>query len=343
MSFENLSPREESVLEALIRHYITTADPVGSRTISNRYMQDLSPATVRNVMQDLEEIGLVEQPHISAGRVPTDKGYRLYVDSLLKPEKLTSEERENIRKQIHLDFAAVEEILSQTSKVLGQVSMELGVAIAPRFEQGILTRVELIPVAEKKIMIVLAVKSGLVRTILVEAELSLQENLIEETRQVLNEKLCGLTLGQVRKTVSERLRDTKVGDARLIRLFLESTDEILKAVEIDQVHLGGAQNVLNQPEFQNPEKLQNFIRLMEEKKLLAELVSSHRLKEGITITIGTESEKGEMASLSVVTSAYQAGKVKGTIGVIGPTRMPYSKLISIVDYTAQALSQVLSE
>ncbi|OGC76554.1 MAG: heat-inducible transcription repressor HrcA [candidate division Zixibacteria bacterium RBG_16_50_21] len=343
MSFENLNPRERSTLKALISHYISTAEPVGSRTISHHYLKGLSPATIRNVMQDLEELGLLEQPHTSAGRVPTDKGYRLYVDSLVEPRKLSEQQKENIRNQLNLDYAAVEEILSQTSKVLGQVSQELGISISPSFEQGVLTRIELIPVAEKRIMVVLAVKSGLVRTILLEVQSTLQEDLLEETRKILNEKLCGLTLGEIRSSISQRLRDASSGDARLIRLFLESTNQILDSLQSEQIHIGGTGNVLKQPEMQNPQKLQSFLQLIEEKKLLTELLSSHHIKEGITITIGTESEKGEMSSFSLVTSTYQAGKVKGTIGVVGPTRMPYSKLISIVDYTAKALSEILSE
>ncbi len=343
MSFENLTPREKSILKALIDHYISSAEPVGSRTISHKYHQELSSATIRNTMQDLEELGLVEQPHTSAGRIPTDKGYRLYVDSLLKQKELSPKEKENIRQQLSLDYAAVEEILAQTSRVLGQVSQELGVTIAPRFEQGVLTRIELIPVAEKRLMVVLAIKSGLVRTVLLEVQSSLQENLLEETRQVLNEKLCGLTLGDIKKTIAQRLKDANAGDAKLIRLFLESSGEMLGSMQIEQVHVGGTQNILKQPEFQNPQKLHDLIQIVEEKKLLAELLSTQGIKEGITITIGTESAKGEMASFSLVTSTYQAGKVKGTIGVIGPTRMPYSKLISIVDYTAKALSEMLSE
>jgi heat-inducible transcriptional repressor len=342
MSFEKLTTREKGILKALIDHYVSTAEPVGSRTLSNKYLKELSPASIRNVMQDLEEIGFVEQPHTSAGRVPTDKGYRLYVDSLLELEKLSPKEKENIRNQINLDFAAVEEILGQTSRVLGQVSQELGVSIAPRFDQGILTRIELIPVAEKRVMVVLAVKSGLVRTVLLEVQSALTEDRLEQTRQVLNEKLCGLTLGQIRKTIGQRLRDATGGDAKLIRLFLESTNEILCSLQLDQIHIGGTQNVLKQPEFQNPHKLQSLIQLLEEKKLLSELLSTEA-KEGITITIGTENEKGEMASFSLVTSTYQAGEVKGKIGVIGPTRMPYSKLISVVDYTAKVVSEVLSE
>src|SRR4030065_2044462 len=227
MPFENLTQRERSMLKALIDHYISSAEPVGSRTISHRYYKDLSPAPIRNTMQDLEELGLVEQPHTSAGRVPTDQGYRLYVDSLLKQRELAPREKENIRNQLNLDYAAVEEILAQTSKVLGQVSQELGVTIAPRFEQGVLTRIELIPVAEKRLMVVLAIKFGIVRTVLLEVHSSLQENLLGETRQVLNDKLCGLSLGEIRKTVAQRLRQAGSGDPKLLRLFLESTNDML--------------------------------------------------------------------------------------------------------------------
>jgi heat-inducible transcriptional repressor len=326
-----------------VNHYVATAEPVGSKTISHNYLKELSPATIRNVMQDLEEMGLVEQPHTSAGRIPTVSGYRLFVDSLLEPEELTPGEQEIIRNRIGLGFAAIEGILGQTSKVLGDISLELGLALAPRFEKGILTRLELIPVADKKILVVLALKSGLVRSLLLEVESNLSDELLEETRQILNEKLQGLTVSQLKETGDARLNQTTGGDARVLKMFLESSDEILNFDETGQIHLGGAQNLLRQPEFQNQNKLQNFMLMLEERKFLIELISSQGTREGITITIGPESENGRLSGLSLVTCSYQAGKVKGTLGVIGPNRMPYSKLISLVDYTAKVLGETLSE
>lgn len=280
MPFENLSVREKGILKALINHYISTAEPVGSQVISDRYITDLSPASIRNVLQDLEEIGLIEQPHTSAGRVPTDQGYRLYVDALLKPEYLTTAEEEKIKNELLSEQpTAFEEILEQTTKILANVSQQLGVTIAPNFEKGVLTRIQLIPVAERKILVILAVKSGLVRTILLEVDSDIQQTSLEETERVLNERLCGLTLGEIKESKKERLREVTSGDPKLLHLFLDTTDNILATLETDQIHLGGTSNILNQPEFKDREKLGNLIQILEEKKLLVELISAKRIQK----------------------------------------------------------------
>jgi heat-inducible transcriptional repressor len=342
MAFENLTQREKAVLQSLINYYIATARPVGSRLLANKHKLGISPATIRNTMQDLEEMDLITHPHTSAGRVPTDKGYRVYVDTLLEPEELTDFEEEQIKSEILIDYAAVENLLEQTSRVLGMISNQLGVTIAPRFDQGILTHIDLIPVAEKKILVVLAVKHGLVRTILLEAESNLKTEALEKTASILNERLCGLTLGEIKTSMEQRLREASTADPKLIRLFLESSENLLNFPEAEQMHLGGTTNIVDQPEFKDKEKLRSLIELIEEKRLLAEMVSARGIKDGITITIGKEIERGEMQSCSLVTSSYNAGKVSGTIGIIGPTRMKYAKLVSLVDYTAKLLSDILS-
>ena len=343
MAFENLSDREKLILQSLIDYYVTTAEPVGSRVVAQKFCLGISPATVRNTMQDLEEMGLVTQPHTSAGRIPTDQGYRVYVDRMMEREALSSLEENIIRKEINPDYAVVEDILEQTARVLATVCKQLGVTISPRFDQGVLTRINLIPVAEKKILVVLAIKHGLVRTVLLEAESNINIDQLENTATVLNERLCGLTLGEIKDSIDLRLRETSNVDPRLIKIFLDSTENLLNFTETEEMHLGGTTNILDQPEFKDREKLKGLIELLEEKKLLAELISSQGIKEGIAITIGKEIEKGEIQSCSIVTSPYRAGKVKGTIGIIGPTRMRYSKLVSLVEYTAKRLSEVLSK
>jgi heat-inducible transcriptional repressor len=343
MAFESLTEREKGVLQTLIDYYIVTAKPVGSRLLASKYKLGISPATIRNTMQDLEELGLITHPHTSAGRVPTDTGYRVYVDTLLEPEELTNTEEEQIKSEIMIDYAAVEDLLEQTSRVLGMISNQLGVTIAPRFDQGILTHINLIPVAEKKILVVLAVKHGLVRTILLEAESNIKTETIEMTARILNERLGGLTLGEIKASMEQRLKEASTADPKLIRLFLESSQNLLNLSEAEQVHLGGTTNIMEQPEFKDREKLRSLIELIEEKRLLAELVSARGIKEGITIAIGKEIERGEMQSCSLVASSYKAGKVSGTIGIIGPTRMRYAKLVSLVDYTAKLLSDILSK
>jgi heat-inducible transcriptional repressor len=343
MAFESLTEREKAILQSLIDYYIAMATPVGSRVIANKYKLGISPATIRNTMQDLEEMGLITHPHTSAGRVPTDKGYRFYVDTLLEPEELTPSEEEQIKSEILIDYAAVEDLLEQTSRVLAGVSNQLGVTIAPRFDQGILTRINLIPVAEKKLLVVLAVKHGLVRTVLLEAESNLKTQELHKTTDILNERLCGLTLGEIKASMDQRLKEAPTADPKLIKLFLESSENLLNFPETEQLHLGGTTNIVDQPEFKDREKLRSLIELIEEKRLLAELISAKGIKDGITITIGKEIERGEMQSCSLVTSTYKAGKVSGTIGIIGPTRMRYAKLVSLVDYTAKLLSEILSK
>jgi heat-inducible transcriptional repressor len=343
MVFETLTERERLVLQSLINYYIATAEPVGSKVVAQKYRLGISSATIRNTMQALEEMGLVSQPHTSAGRVPTDKAYRLYVDSIMGKEALTASEEDQIRREICADYAAVEDILEQTARVLATVSRQLGVTIAPRFDKGILTGINLIPVADKKILVILAVKQGLVRTVLLEAESSIDAEQVEKTASILNEKLSGLTLGEIKDSIDLRLKETSADDPRLIKLFLDSTDNLLNFTEPDQMHLEGTTNIVDQPEFKDREKLRSLIEVLEEKKLLAELVSAKGIREGITITIGKEIERGQMQSCSLVTSPYRAGKVRGTIGIIGPTRMRYSKLASMVEYAAKLLSEVLSK
>ncbi len=343
MTFGDLTEREKDVLQALMNLFVATARPIGSKAIASRFKFGVSPATVRNTLQDLEEMGLVTKPHTSAGRIPTDKGYRMYVDNLLKPEVLTESEEEKIQKEMILDYGKVEELMEQTSRVLGDISKQLGVTIAPRFDQGILTNVDLIPVAEKKLLVILAIKSGLVRSILLEADSSLETMALDRTKSILNERLCGLTLGEIRDSINERLKETSTGDPKLIKLFLDSSANLLKFDQTEQLHLGGTTNIVNQPEFKDEERLSSFMDLLEQKKTLIELLAAKGVNEGITITIGKEIDRGEMQSCSLVTSSYRAGDVKGIIGILGPKRMRYAKLVSLVDYTAKLLSEILSK
>ncbi len=349
MAFKDLSDREKQILRILIDHYITTAEPVASRTIAKTYSINLSPASIRNTIKDLEDLGLLKQPHTSAGRIPTIEGYRLYVDYLLHPEELSEIEKEQIRNRISKEYIGIDQLLEQTSRVLGSVSHQLGVAISPKFDSGIITRLELIPVAERRVLVVVAMRSGLARTILLEVETDLEDYALMETASVLNERLCGLTVGEIRRTLKKRLSETTKGDPRLIRMFIDSSVELLENSSQSDVHISDTRHILNQPEFKDSTKIREFIDLVEERKTMIELVSRAGIVEGITVTIGVDGGGGDnkkstdARELSLMSSTYSAGKFKGILGVIGPTRMPYSKLVSVVDYTAKRLSEILSE
>ncbi len=343
MDFESLSDREKCILKVLIDHYISTAEPVGSKTISEKYDIGLSPASIRNTLKDLEEMGYLSQPHTSAGRVPTNLGYRSYADYLLTPEKLSDTEKELIKLKMKTEHTAIDSILEQTSHLLSILSKQLGVTVAPRLDSAILTRLELIPVAEKKLMVVLVVKSGLIKSIIIEVDSNLPDMAISETVQVLNERLCGLSLGEIKRTIRERVKNTNQGDPKLIRLFIESKSEIWNLPTDEKLHFSGTSNLFHQPEFQNPHDMADVIAFIEDRNALHEMLTGTGISEGITITIGYENKKGKAEQLSLLTSTYNMGGVKGVVGIIGPTRMKYSKLVSLVDYTAKMLSEILSE
>lgn len=341
MAFDNLGEREKQVLACLISHYVSTADPVGSRAIANKFRLGISPATIRNTMQDLEEMGLVLQPHTSAGRIPTDSGYRLFVDMLLGKVAISEAEKKAIDDSIRAGSGGVDSILEQTTRVLADLSNQLGVSLTPKLDDSILSRIELIRMAEGKVLIVLAFSSGLARTILIEVETHIGQTEIQVMNQVLNEKLAGLTLGHIRLTISERLAGSD-GNPRLLRLFIDDQSDIWRNLENDSMHIGGTDNLINQPEFSDREKLQKVIRMLDDQSDMISLLRENATAEGgIIITIGAENKAREIQSCSVVSASYQAGQTSGTIGVIGPTRMPYGKLSSLVQYAARQLSRVL--
>jgi len=342
MSFENLSQREKKVLQNLINHYIQTADPVGSRVIANNYRMGLSPATIRNTLQDLEEMGLLQQPHTSAGRVPTDYGYRIFVDMLLKQEPLSREDTEKIKSSISAGQKGLEAVLSQASKILGDITNQLGISIAPRFEEGRLARLDLIPVSEGKVLVVVSVASGLARSILMEVESNIDVKELMQMQEVLNERLQGLSLGKIRESINRRLRDTECAP-RLLKLFIDPDIDIWTLGEGEKIFIMGTDNLVNQPEFSDRSRLSEFMKFLEERKALKELIESKSIDEGIIITIGSESSLDQVQNCSLVTSKYRAGNLTGSIGIIGPTRMPYSKLITIVEYTAKSLTDALCE
>lgn len=340
MAFESLTEREKQILFNLINYYVQSADPVGSRVIANKFQMGISSATIRNTLSDLEDLGLVEQPHTSAGRIPTDLGYRVYVDYLLKPEELSQTDKEIIRSTILKEGRGVNEILGQTCRLLGDITHQLGVTIAPRFDEGRLRRLELIPLTDERIMVVVVVKSGMAKSVILEVEAAVEERALREIEAVLNERLVDLTLGEIRRTVSERLADVR-GQGRLVKLLVDSRDRIWTDRTPDDIKIAGLENLVTQPEFASLEKVSELMRLLENSYDLSQYLDLSPLAE-LVITIGKENRFADVMNCSLVTSSYKVGKISGTVGIIGPTRMPYSKLVSVVQYTARTISDALS-
>ncbi len=340
-----LSSRERRVLEAIVQSYVESAEPVGSRTIARRFGLGVSAATIRNAMSDLEDKGYLFHPHTSAGRVPTDRAYRLYVDALMGQPRLTREDREAVRDGLAREASAVTAVLRRAAEVLGVLTQELGVAVAPSLDTAILERLDLVAVTSERLLLVLTLESGLVRTIFVQIPGTLNPEALVSIAAVLNERLAGLTLRDVRQTLAERLRDSGAPPehTELLDIFLATGDQIFDLAPQDgtDVVLGHTSVLADQPEFAAAAKMRELISLTEQRDVLRRVLGSRAETNSLTITIGGENERRELANLTLVTSPYQAGPLTGVIGVLGPTRMPYEKVVALVEHTSKMVSDVL--
>ena len=342
----SLTDRERQVLEAVIETYVQTAEPAGSRTIAKRHQLGLSPATIRNTMSDLEEKGFLYHPHTSAGRIPTDQAYRVYVDSLMKPPRVGAAQAEHIREELTGERAAIEQILARAAQVLGVLTNELGVAVSPSFEEAILERLDLLQVSSERLLLVLALKSGVVRTIFVEVPSHMAADAVAHVAVVLNERLAGLTLKEIRSTLADRLRDAGAdaggggGATDLLNIFVQEAEELFDVPAPLGVVLGSTQPLAIQPEFATKERLQGLMEVTERRDLLREALAA-RGGEGVTITIGQEHLDPRLAPFTLVTSSYRFGMLSGVIGVMGPTRMPYDKIAALVEHTSRLVGELL--
>ena len=348
---DELTPRERRVLEAVIQTYVQTAEPAGSRVIARRHGLGVSPATIRNTMSDLEEKGFLTHPHTSAGRVPTDKAYRAYVDSLLNSPNgaIVTAESERLREQIATSHSTIENILRRAAQSLGVLTQELGVALGPRLDASVLRRVELVLVGGDRLLLVLTLDAGVVRTVFVEVAGTLADVAVLEVSQVLNERLAGHTLRELRASVADRLRDTQTqpGSAELLNIFVQEGDQLFDAalpMAEGNVIVGQASVLAEQPEFSGADNLRRLLSLTEEPARLADALRRKHIgdeRPGVSITIGGEHGDPRLDQFTVVTAEYHAGTLAGVIGVIGPTRMPYEKVVSLVRHTSQLLTDLL--
>ena len=343
-----LSEREQRILEAVIRTYVETAEPAGSRTVAKRFGLGVSAATIRNAMADLEEKGFLYHPHTSAGRIPTDLAYRYYVDLLMRPVRLTTAEQRMLRKQLADEASGpIERVIRRAAQVLGLLTGELGVAIAPRLEDVVLEKLELVPIASEKVLMVVTLQRGNARAVYVDLPISVPPETLHAVSLILNERLAGQTLANLRQTLPERLRDASISDAptELLNIFVQATEHTLtgrNAAETDAVHLGRTSVIANQPEFASEDRLKGLIELTEQRELLGDILNAREHENAPIITIGSENPDPRLNNFTLVTSEYRLGNVTGVLGVLGPTRMPYEKVAAIVEHASRLMSELTS-
>ncbi len=338
-----LDERKYMILQAIIDDYILTAMPVGSRTISRKSGVGYSPATIRNEMSDLEELGYLDQPHTSAGRVPSNKAYRLYVDHLMKTVKLTNDERERMHDHLVAKSKQVEGVIRSAAGVLSDATKYTSVIVAPKLATLRIKHVQLVPVAERMALMVIVTNAGIVKDALISVPEGMDADELYTISRMLTEKLADKPLEAVRQTFAELLRNAE-HNRRLLGEALQVIEKRLEAGgDASDVIVGGPANMLEYPEYSDVNKARSFLSVLESKDTLRQLLNRDGGME-ISIRIGPENQMPALNDCSIVTASYRVGDHStGTLGIIGPTRMNYNRVISVLEFMGRALSDVLSE
>ncbi len=338
-----LSERAQYLLKALTERYIREGQPVGSRTLSRDAGLKLSPATIRNVMADLEDLGLVQSPHTSAGRVPTVQGYRIFVDTLLTVRPLEHQEVDRLKASLEIE-ADSRDLVESASSLLSDITRMAGVVTLPRREHASLQRVEFLPLSGRKVLAILVINNREVQNCIIETDRAYTQSELQQVSNYLNEQFAGKELLAVRARLVEELRETREHLNRMMSTALEMADKVLGDAEQggDYV-LAGQTNLLEFDELCNVTTLRQLFEAFDEKRQILNLLDQCVQSEGVQIFIGEESGYRMLDECSVVTAPYSVdGQVVGVLGVIGPTRMAYERVIPIVDATARVLSAALN-
>ncbi len=333
-----LDNRAQTLLKALVERYISDGQPVGSRALARISGLDLSPATIRNIMSDLEELGLVASPHTSAGRVPTPRGYRLFVDSLLTVQAI---DESTVESKLHAGVSAQKTIAS-AAQVLSQLSQFAGVVLAPRRE-GTFQQIEFLRLSEKRILLVIVAPNGDVQNRLLLTTHDYSPSELVQAANYINQHYAGLPFDEVRIKLNDELRQLRDDITQLMQAAVEAGSDAMNEGE-DEVVISGERNLLSVSELaSNMGSLRKMFDLFDQKTSLAALLDTSSKASGVQIFIGGESTLVPLDEMSIVTAPYESnGRIVGTLGVIGPTRMAYERVIPIVDITARLLSNALS-
>lgn len=334
-----MDERKFRILQAIIDDYILTAMPVGSRTISKKYIGGLSSATIRNEMSDLEELGYLDQPHTSAGRVPSAKAYRLYVENLLQnAQKLPAEEARQLRVQFDHRARQVEELLESAAQAISEVTRYTAVVTLPMAPSPRIRRVEIVPISDRAALLLLVTNLGISKDTVIPVEADLSPDHLHELSNMLTEQLMDLPPDAIRPKLRE-IAET----FHQHRSMLEGVLEAAERETPGDIKIGGRANLLSYPEYSDAEKARSVLSILETRDKLAQLLRVAP-QMAFTIRIGDETGMPEASDLSVVSMTYRIGDdTTGTLGVIGPTRMHYAKVLPVLDYMGKALGQLMKE
>jgi heat-inducible transcriptional repressor len=339
-----LNDRKIKILEAIINDYVATAEPIGSRTIAKKYNLGISSATIRNEMSDLEELGLIVQPHTSAGRVPSEKGYRLYVDHLMHSRELTGDEAQMLKDVINQNVGRIDYLMEQTAKALSMLTNYTTVVTEPKGREVKAKHIQLVPVDEHSVVCVVVTDTKTIKNHVLKCDFAEDVDTLNQISSMYNMLLQRCDTTKLAEDELNELLD-KFGACR--QIALDITNAVKKTVEEEsnvQFYASGVNNILEFPEFNDVGKAKSFLKAFEEKDMLVTLLDQN--KDGapgkIQIVIGGESNMEELKDCSIVRASYKYGEnTYGTIGVIGPTRMNYSQTVSILNAIVQSINGVI--
>ena len=338
-----MEERKKQVLNAIIKDYIANAEPVGSRAVAKRYGLGVSPATIRTEMSDLEEEGYIEQPHTSAGRIPSAKGYRYFVDHLMEPEKLTPAQLQTVRRALHGEVSEIEEFMRSCCNMISQLTNYTALVAMPEQGRGTLENIQLVPVSDHQVMVVLLASTGIIRHKLIDLPIEVKGDDLAYIEQRMREHLCGKEI----KTISYELLRALLADYQLKEKMaaqaLELIEQTLTKDVAHKIFTGGVMNMLSQPEFHDIERLKSMFSIIEEDDKLEKLLNSAESSR-LTVTIGGEMPvEGTEDCSMVVANYFVNGEKAGSIGVLGPTRLNYGRTVSMMEFVANELSRVMSD
>ena len=337
-----LSERAQNLLKILVERYIAEGQPVGSRSLSRFSALELSPATIRNVMADLEEMGFVASPHTSAGRVPTPKGYRFFVDTLLTVQPMERLERQQLEERVTPDDP--HRVVANASQLLSDLTHFAGVVVAPRRRGAVLRHVEFFGLSEKRVLLIIVASDGEVQNRVLVTDRSYSPSQLVEAANFINQNYAGQEFDQIRSRVRNELIDLHRDISGLMQAAIQAGSESARQ-PADGVVISGGRNLLDVEDLTSDrERLRRLFELFDRKTQLLDLLEQSERAEGVKIFIGGESHLVPLDECSVVTAPYEVdGQIVGTVGVIGPTRMAYERVIPIVDVTARLVSSALSQ
>jgi heat-inducible transcriptional repressor len=335
--------RNKRVLQAVIDSYIASGLPIGSTVLVKKYDFGVSSATLRNIMAELEELGYLTHPHTSAGRIPTDLGYRYYIDSLISIEKDADDFGDQLRNAPPLHGDDLHELMEEASRFLASLSQCAGVVIAPSETEAKYKHIEFVRLRGSQVLIIFVTASGIVQNKLIELDEGIRQQDLNQFSAYLVDELAHWTLPEIRQRLIEKLREDKLIFSQLMEETVRASHEVQDR-ENEMVYIGGASQMLENPDFATVDKMRALFKAFEDKYKLLRLLDRSAAAAGIKVFIGSENPYFEMQGCSMVVSGYKAGaNVVGTLGVIGPTRMKYKQVIQVVDYTAKLLSKLLGE